>query len=66
MVVRNKIPYSYKYNDSYYLNMSDYTISNIYRTFTSLSLLSSLINSLSLRLINIKNTLALSGLALYS
>ena len=48
--------------------MSDYMISNvhIYNTLTSINLFPSLINSISLRLINITNILALPEAVPYS
>ena len=48
--------------------MSDYMISNVhvYITLTSINLFPSLLNSVSLRLINIINNLAVSGFVPYS
>ena len=50
-----------KYNDNKCLNTSEYTILIIYISLTSISLVSLLINSISLHLIKIRNNLALSG-----
>ena len=48
------------------MNKSDYTISKVYITLTSINLFSSPINSFLLRIINIENNLALSGSVPYS
>ena len=51
---------------NYYYNYIYYSFTNIYITLTSKNLFPSLLNSISIRVIKIKNYLQLLGLAPYS
>ena len=64
--IGTKIIYSYKYNDSYYLNMSNYKKLSIYTTSTLIILYQSEIILISLCFIKITEKLVLTGLGSYS